>query len=120
MPLTLHRLRVVLCALTLIGCAPRTSGIEAAGTAQAQERARVEIENQRLYDINVYLINSGQRVRLGRVSAKRTAQFTLPPGIVPRAREVEFMIESQSGGSPAVSQRLWIAPGEIVKLVVTQ
>jgi hypothetical protein len=109
-----------MCSLSLLSCAPRTSGVETAGPEQAQERAQVEVENQRLYDINVYLINSGQRIRLGRISAKRTARFTVPPGVVPRAREVEFMIESLSGGSPAVSQRLWIAPGELVKLIVTQ
>jgi hypothetical protein len=110
---------IAICSLSLLACAPRT-GVETAGTEQAQERARVEVENQRLYDINVYLLNSGQRVRLGRISAKRTAQFTLPPGVVPRAREVEFMIESLSGSSAAVSQRLWVAPGELVKLIVTQ
>ena len=106
----------VLVASGLLACA--TPPAQTATTVE-QDRAVVQVENQRMSDVNVFVLNGGTKLRLGRVGAKRTAQFTIPSGVVSRAREVEFLAESLSGGSPAVSQRIWMAPGERVRLVLS-
>ena len=44
--------------------------------------AYVEVQNQSFYDMTVYVIRSGQRVRLGQVSGNSTATFELPRTMV--------------------------------------
>ena len=85
----------------------------------AGERATVTVENQRLSDVTVYVLNSGQRIRLGRVGAHRSEKFGIPTGIVSAAKEVEFLAELLSGRSQAVSQRIWVEPGDHVRLVLS-
>jgi hypothetical protein len=85
----------------------------------AVDRATVTVENQRLTDVTVYVLNSGQRIRLGRVGAHRSERFGIPAGIVSAAKEVEFLAESLSGRTQAVSQRIWVQPGDNVRLFVS-
>lgn len=88
--------------------------------ADESERTVVEVENQRTMDMNVFVLNGAQRVRLGRVGPKATVKFTLPKGMVTRARELEFVSEvTGSMLTPAVSNRIWVGPGEHVGLIIT-
>ena len=92
-------------------------GARAAKTSDP-ERTVIAVENQTFNDLTVFLINGGQRVRLGRVSAKQTTGFNVPSGIIPSAREVQILAEPASGSGAAISNRIWVGPGERVKLII--
>ena len=108
-------LTILFLAAALAGCTPAARR----GEDVAQDRAVVEVQNQRLQDVNVFVLNGGQRIRLGRVGPSRTASFTIPSGVVQSPREVEFLAESIGGGAPAISRIIWVAPGDRVRLLLT-
>jgi hypothetical protein len=53
----------------------------------------VRITNQSWLDMNVYVLRSSQRIRLGTVGANQTQRFTLPQNLVFGATPLRFLAD---------------------------
>ena len=94
------------CALLLVlvpACSSTTSDPAAQpAPAPEGENARLDVSNRSSFDMDVFAIRIGQRIRLGTAPGGETSRFTLSPG-----REGRVRVESVSPGvsSPAGSRR---------------
>lgn len=87
-PRTLARAGVCVSLLlwaTASACAPRSTseGIP------ADNAATLRVDNQAFLDVNIYVLRSGQRTRLGTVTALSTRTFALPRSVVGTAVRVQ-------------------------------
>jgi hypothetical protein len=76
----------------------------------------VAIDNQGFNDMTIYIVDGGQRIRLGRVIGKSTATLIIPPSILRSPREVQFLADPLASNRASVSERIWVTPGEQVSL----
>ncbi|MGK2962455.1 MAG: hypothetical protein ACSLFK_09965 [Gemmatimonadaceae bacterium] len=83
-----------------------------------QERAKtmVEVDNQSLADMTVYVIRGSQRVRLGIASGLRKTELTIPQGIVFGATSLRFLADPIGGTVTPVSEEITVSEGETVIL----
>lgn len=78
----------------------------------------LEVDNQNFSDMTVYLVNGGQRVRLGRATGKTRTTMTLPRGVLTFPRELQFQADPMGGRAGSVTNRLWVTPGDRVVLIL--
>jgi len=78
--------------------------------------AYVEVQNQAFLDMTVYVIRSGQRIRLGQVSGNSTATFELPRTVVNPGLPIRFQADPIGGNRTPFSQEISVNPGDTVVL----
>ena len=78
--------------------------------------AYVEVQNQGFYDMTIYAIRSGMRVRLGQVSGHSTATFELPRNLVNPGVPIRFQADPVGSSRTPFSQEIGINPGDTVVL----
>lgn len=78
--------------------------------------AMVEVENQSFYDMNVYVIRSGMRARLGTVPGNSKAVFEIPRTLVSAGAPLRFQADPIGGGRTPFSQEITVDPGDTVVL----
>ncbi len=78
----------------------------------------VRITNQSWLDMNVYVIRSSQRIRLGTVSANQTQRFTLPSNLIFGATPLRFLADPIGSSNVAQSFEIVVAPGDEVTLTI--
>ena len=79
----------------------------------------VEVDNQNFTDMTIYLVNGGQRIRLGRATGKSKATLRLPRGTLTFPRELQFMAEPAGMRGTTTTTRIWVTPGDRVTLMIT-
>jgi hypothetical protein len=84
--------------------------------AAARPRTMVEVDNQALADMNIYLVRGGQRIRLGMATGLSKTQFTIPQGIVFGSTSLRFMADPVGGRATPVSEEITVVEGEVVVL----
>ena len=101
-------------ALSLMGCAAS----EGAANADAADRTTLEVLNNNFYDMNVFVLWSGQRVRLGNVMSGATRRFTLPAYVVDAGATLRFQADPIGGTTAPITQLMDVHPGDKVSLVI--
>ena len=76
----------------------------------------VEVDNQALADMTVYVFRGSQRIRLGMATGLRKTRFKLPPGIVFGSTSLRFMADPVGGAATPVSEEIQVTEGEEVVL----
>jgi len=102
------------CALVL-GCSSRTdtpNPFEPGGSGAGQIQLRVE--NLNFNDATLHAVSDGARIRLGRVTGKSEARFTVD---WPFVRDLRVEINLLAGGNHT-TRRLTVSPGESVRLLI--
>jgi hypothetical protein len=96
--------------------------VDACGGARSSRppapRTILDVDNQSFSDMTIYIVNGGQRIRLGRVTGKTRSQMTIPPAILGNARELQFLADPLGSDRTAVSNRMWVSAGERVTLMI--
>ena len=89
-----------------------------ASSKGAEERARtfIEVDNQALADMTVYVFRGSQRVRLGMATGLRRSTFTLPQGIVFGTTTLRFQADPVGGSATPISEAISVTEGETVVL----
>lgn len=101
-------------ALSVAGCGGRRRG-----PAPPQgPRTTVRVENQNFLDMNIYVLNGSQRVRLGNVSGVSTRVFTIPPNLVFGIGSLRFQADPVGSGRTPISQEISVRAGDEVLLVI--
>jgi hypothetical protein len=68
--------------------------------------------------MNVYVLRSSQRIRLGTVSANQTQRFTLPRNLIFGATPLSFMVDPIGSSRTAQSFEMVVSPGDEVTLTI--
>lgn len=110
-------MRLILVAATLFLAACSSARPSRPGT-ESEERTTLQVDNQSFVDMTVYLINGGQRVRLGLAVGKTTSTFTIPARIVGSGRELSFLADPIGSDRTGTSNQLYVRAGERVTLMI--
>ena len=95
------------------GCGARTR----AGS-DATPVTYVRVTNQSWLDMNIYVIRSGERIRLGTVNGNRTERLTIPRHVVASAVSLRFMADPIGSSRTAQSFDISVYPGDEVTLTI--
>ena len=68
--------------------------------------------------MTVYVMRSGQRVRLGQVSGNSTATFELPRTMVNPGLPIRFQADPIGSNRTPFSQEISVSPGDTVQLTI--
>lgn len=104
----------VMLLLVLAACAGNPRGQEATGA----DEATVRVENQSWSEMTIYAIASGQRVRLGSVTANSTAVLRIPAGVVGLGRTLTFVADPLGSSRTSRSFEVFVRPGEEITLTI--
>jgi hypothetical protein len=96
----------------LAGC----TGSEEA--ASPTPRTTVEVINNNFYDMNIFLVRTGQRIRLGNVRGKGTGILTIPAYIAETGGSFRFLADPVGGNQAPLSHELFVSPGDQVQLII--
>jgi hypothetical protein len=106
----------VLAALTLAGACARQSQEDEGAAPRAETMLRVE--NQDFLDMNVYVVRSGQRIRLGSVAGLTSRVLPIPASLVGGGAELRFLVDPVGSNRTPISQEIFVQPGDVVDLVI--
>jgi hypothetical protein len=110
-----RRLMLPLVLLMLVAaCSTRRSNRPPTATPPTY----VRITNQSWLDMNMYVLRSSQRIRLGTVGANQTQRFTLPANLVFGATPLRFMADPIGSSRTAQSFEIVVSPGDEVTLTI--
>lgn len=107
-------LLVILLAVLLGACGSR----QVAEERREQGSASLKVENRSWADMRVYVVLTGQRMRLGTVSGGATAMLVLPSHVVSGGRDLQFEVDPLGSRSRATSYSIFVRPGETVTLMI--
>ena len=79
----------------------------------------LEVDNQNFTDMTIFIVNGGQRIRLGRATGKAKTAMRVPRNVLTFPRELQFLAEPAGGQQGSSTSRIWVNPGDTVLLVVT-
>ncbi len=80
--------------------------------------ATVKVVNDNVLDMNVFVVSSGQRFRLGSVNGGHTEVFTLPRAIVHYSTQLVFEIRSIGNASVETTETMSVSPGDQITLLI--
>jgi len=83
-----------------------------------QGGATVNVTNRNWLSMEIYVVGQSQRVRLGRVGAGKSKQFTIPAHLLSGATPLRFEMESSGPQRDVLTEEFVLAPGEEVILVI--
>jgi hypothetical protein len=78
--------------------------------------AYVQVENQSFYDMTVYAVRSGMKIRLGIVSGNTTAMFEIPRSLVSPGLPIRFMADPVGSSRTPFSEEIGVSPGDTLVL----
>ena len=76
----------------------------------------VRVENQSGDDMTIYVVKSGQRLRLGTVNVGMTQTFKLAKPIVTGMTTLRFLADPIGGRRNSISEEISLRPGEEIVL----
>lgn len=90
------------------------------GGGAAADATPLRINNQSWLDMRIYVVatGSGQRVRLGMVTANSVQTLRIPGHIVGMGREVVFQADPVASNTVASSWNMYVRPGQQVSLTI--
>jgi len=114
-------MRASFLALVLLSaaCSHRTQSASSEVTPdQPNARTTVKVENQNFSDMDVFVLSSGSRVRLGMIHSLATEVFTIPPDIVRISPQVRFELHPIGARRNPISETITVMPGDQVQLTI--
>lgn len=114
----MNRRTAVLAALAVSwACArPSKEGDDDGYVPRAETMLRVE--NQDFLDMNVYVVRSGQRIRLGSAPGLSTRVLSIPASLVGGGAELRFLVDPVGSNRTPISQEIFVQPGDVVDLII--
>jgi hypothetical protein len=105
------RLPVLLVAL-VTACASHTSRARTAPSPPAPAGAVVEVDNQSAYDMDVYVLGEGGRIRLGFAPSNEKTKLPIAPGLIAGSGLIRFEGRPSPTGQRVVSDPFRVDRGD--------
>ncbi|NUQ11099.1 MAG: hypothetical protein HUU26_02060 [Gemmatimonadaceae bacterium] len=96
----------------LLACGPKRVATD------SQARTTLVVQNDSYLDHNIFLLQGGQRIRLGTARGLATSRFTIPAQYVFGASALQFLADPIGGRVTPVSERVTVSPGDEVHLQI--
>lgn len=97
------------------GAQPQTSDDD----SQMVAETTLEVTNQWFADMDIYVVHSGQRLRLGLATGNATTDFVIPRAILNGPSiELRFVADPVGGTHAPVSDEITVSPGDAVQLTI--
>ncbi len=110
--------RLPLLALLLV-LACSASGGEEGAPAPDRGPATLQVDNRNFLDMTVYVVDGGQRQRIGVARGSSTTSLTIPDRLIRGgASPLRFLCDPIGGQGLPVSEEIIVEPGDIVELVI--
>lgn len=108
------------CRLTLllIAAIGFSTGCVRSHARASAPRTVLAVDNQGFADMTMYVVTSGQRIRLGLAVGKTTSEFTIPASVVGSGREIQFLADPVGSSRTQVTEQMYVRSGERVSLVI--
>lgn len=84
------------------------------GAQQSQAPTVVEVDNQGVLDMTVYVMRGAERVRLGIAGGLKKTALPLPPNIVFGPTTLRFVADPIGSNRNSVSDEITVSPGDTV------
>ncbi len=82
------------------------------------EPTLVRVENQSWLDMNIFVVEGGQRIRLGSVTGNSSGTLRIPRSVIGLGRNLSFIADPVGSRSQASSFEIYVRPGETVSLTI--
>lgn len=86
--------------------------------ADPSVRTYVEVDNRGFADMTIYVVDGGQRVRLGSAPGNARTELLIPAHLVSTARPLQFLADPIGSSRTAVSDTIYVEPGDRVVLMI--
>lgn len=103
----------------LLGLAACGGASRRGPAAPAEPRTVVRVDNRKFLDVNVYVINGTQRIRLGTVPGATTRSLTIPPNLLFGISSLRFQADPIGSREQPLTQEISVRPGDTVVLVIS-
>lgn len=90
------------------------------GAKRDQAPTVVEVDNQGVLDMTVYVMRGAERVRLGIAGGLKKTAFTLPPNIVFGPTTLRFVADPIGANRNSVSDEITVSAGDTVTWTLRQ
>ena len=104
-----------LAALALAGC----SHNQAETGIIPNEHTVLKIDNQSFNDMRIYVIQGGQRIRVGTATGKSTASFKLPKSVISGFTTIRVEAVPIGANGRSISEEISITPGDELEMRIT-
>jgi hypothetical protein len=105
--------------MTPVAChngAPHETGDD---DSQMVAETTLEVTNQWFADMDIYVVHSGQRLRLGLANGNGTTDFVIPRAIITGPSiQLRFVADPIGGTHSPVSDEITVSPGDAVQLTI--
>jgi hypothetical protein len=101
----------------LVGCASHQSG--AADETSPDPQARLEVINHSSYDMDIFVVRGGQRLRIGLAPNNDTTRFSLATAQIAGAGLLHFEAKPTLGDGPSVSSEpISVVPRDVITMTI--
>ena len=83
-----------------------------------QEETIVVVDNRAFLDMTIYVLRSGQRIRIGQAQSLAKTRLTIPHGIVFGSTQLRFLADPIGSNRTPVSEEITVTEGDEVTLVL--
>jgi hypothetical protein len=105
--------------LSLLAMLPLASACSAKRQTRAEQpRTVLEVDNQGFSDVNIYVVSNGFQQRMGFAPGHTKTLLTIPPSAITGARMLRFLADPIGSRRTALSQEIYVSPGDQVTLVI--
>lgn len=93
-----------------------------AASRQAQgpetPQTTVRVENRNFLDMNVFVVRSGQRIRLGMVPGNSTRVLTIPQTLIFGSTPLRFLADPIGSRQTPISDDIMVRAGDQVTMII--
>jgi hypothetical protein len=111
--MNINRRNFVVVALTVLAACATTKNMRTDTPVTI-----LEVDNQSVLDMNIYVMRSSERVRLGTASGLRTSQLKIPPDLIFGATGLRFIADPIGANRLPVTDEITVSAGDIVQMTI--
>jgi hypothetical protein len=85
---------------------------------EPQPPTYLKVENRAFLDMNLYIIHSSQRIRIGQVTGNSTGKLLIPANLLNATTTLQFQASPIGGNRSPISQQISVSPGDEIFLII--
>ena len=108
-----------ICLALFLGAAAACSTLGRGGSANDQSQSTVvQVDNEGFQDMDVFVLRSGQRLRVGLAPGNTKTTLNIPSILLNGMTPLRFVADPIGGRRVSVSQEITVAPGDTVVMTI--
>lgn len=83
------------------------------------QRTVLRVDNQSFNDMRIYVVQGGQRIRVGTANGKNESVFKLPKSVISGYTTIRVQAVPIGANGSSISQEITVTPGEDLSLRIS-